>query len=254
MRPLPTTRRTPSPPPTPPGPLPRGRRSSSSTRHGSTGWPTASLATCTTPRTSPKTCSSGCSGRRARTRRAPSRAGCTGSRPTSSSTRCAASSASGSTLSRRTPRAGWPAASPARPRRSTTPTDDDVQKALDALPPDFRAAVVLCDIEGPPTRRSPRRSVSSSGPYAPASTVVALSFVRRWPTAHRSVRWSRRPPLPVRRSGPPGCCRGAVTSHLGMQVSAYVDRRLDARVLHAFDQHLAVCLVCRLPPTRSAAS
>ncbi|MGB9376609.1 MAG: RNA polymerase sigma factor SigE, partial [Mycobacteriales bacterium] len=26
--------------------------------------------------------------------------------------------------------------------------DDDVQGALDALPPDFRAAVVLCDIEG----------------------------------------------------------------------------------------------------------
>jgi hypothetical protein len=30
-----------------------------------------------------------------------------------------------------------------------------------------------------------------------------------------------------------------------MQVSAYVDRRLDAQTLHAFDQHLAVCLVCR---------
>ena len=30
-----------------------------------------------------------------------------------------------------------------------------------------------------------------------------------------------------------------------MQVSAYVDRRLDARDLHAFDQHLAVCLVCQ---------
>ncbi|HYT09745.1 MAG TPA: sigma factor-like helix-turn-helix DNA-binding protein, partial [Mycobacteriales bacterium] len=26
--------------------------------------------------------------------------------------------------------------------------DPDVQAALDALPPDFRAAVVLCDIEG----------------------------------------------------------------------------------------------------------
>jgi RNA polymerase sigma-70 factor (ECF subfamily) len=26
--------------------------------------------------------------------------------------------------------------------------DDDVQAALDALPPDFRAAVVLCDLEG----------------------------------------------------------------------------------------------------------
>ena len=30
-----------------------------------------------------------------------------------------------------------------------------------------------------------------------------------------------------------------------MQVSAYVDHRLDARAEHAFDQHLAVCLVCR---------
>src|SRR4029078_9144448 len=29
-----------------------------------------------------------------------------------------------------------------------TQLDDDVQAALDALPPDFRAAVVLCDIEG----------------------------------------------------------------------------------------------------------
>jgi hypothetical protein len=36
-----------------------------------------------------------------------------------------------------------------------------------------------------------------------------------------------------------------MSHHLGMQVSAYVDRRLDARVLHAFDQHLAVCLVCQ---------
>lgn len=29
-----------------------------------------------------------------------------------------------------------------------THLDDDVQRALDALPPDYRAAVVLCDIEG----------------------------------------------------------------------------------------------------------
>ena len=36
-----------------------------------------------------------------------------------------------------------------------------------------------------------------------------------------------------------------MTRHLGLQVSAYVDGRLDARQLHAFDQHLAVCLVCR---------
>jgi len=36
-----------------------------------------------------------------------------------------------------------------------------------------------------------------------------------------------------------------VTRHLGLQVSAYVDRRLDATALRAFDQHLVVCLVCR---------
>jgi len=36
------------------------------------------------------------------------------------------------------------------PEQSYTDThfDDDVQRALDALTPDFRAAVVLCDIEG----------------------------------------------------------------------------------------------------------
>jgi RNA polymerase sigma factor (sigma-70 family) len=31
---------------------------------------------------------------------------------------------------------------------SDTHLDPDIQRALDALPPDFRAAVVLCDIEG----------------------------------------------------------------------------------------------------------
>lgn len=35
-----------------------------------------------------------------------------------------------------------------------------------------------------------------------------------------------------------------MTRHLGLQVSAYVDRRLDATALRAFDQHLVVCLVC----------
>lgn len=35
-----------------------------------------------------------------------------------------------------------------------------------------------------------------------------------------------------------------MTRHLGLQVSAYVDRRLDAEVLRAFDQHLVACQVC----------
>ena len=36
--------------------------------------------------------------------------------------------------------------------------DGDVQAALDALPPDFRAAVVLCDLEGLSVRRDRRHS------------------------------------------------------------------------------------------------
>lgn len=36
-----------------------------------------------------------------------------------------------------------------------------------------------------------------------------------------------------------------MTRHLGMQVSAYVDRRLDPATLRAMDQHLVACQVCR---------
>ena len=48
----------------------------------------------------------------------------------------------------------------------------DLQAALDSLAPEFRAAVVLCDIEGLSTRRSARRSGSSSAPCAAASTAA----------------------------------------------------------------------------------
>ena len=36
-----------------------------------------------------------------------------------------------------------------------------------------------------------------------------------------------------------------MTRHLGDQVSAYVDRRLDPRSLLAFDRHVTVCIGCR---------
>lgn len=35
-----------------------------------------------------------------------------------------------------------------------------------------------------------------------------------------------------------------MSRHLGLQVSAYVDRRLEAPLLRAFDQHLVACQVC----------
>ena len=93
------------------------------------------------------------------TRPAPSRAGCTGSPRTCSSTRPAARPRSASTRSPTAPRPGIPS-------RAVTPDsavldgifDDDVEDALAALPPDFRAAVVLCDIEGLQLRGDRRRA------------------------------------------------------------------------------------------------
>ena len=82
------------------------------------------------------------------TSRAPSRAGCTASPPTSSSTRCAASSGSATTRSRRVRRPAAQRGPGPEQRYPDAHFDDDVQRALDALSPDFRAAVVLCDIEG----------------------------------------------------------------------------------------------------------
>ena len=53
--------------------------------------------------------------------------------------------------------------------------DDDVQAALKALPPEYRAAVVLCDIEGSPTRRSPPPWASSWARCAAGFTAGELS-------------------------------------------------------------------------------
>ena len=125
-----------------------GTRSSGSTPTGSTGWLTAWPATRTTPRTSPRRRSSGCSARSRPTSRARSRAGCTGSPPTSSSTWSAAAPGSGWRACPRTP-TGCPAAGPSPEQVfSETHLDPTLQAALHELAPEFRAAVVLCDVEG----------------------------------------------------------------------------------------------------------
>ena len=147
MRPPCTTRTT--LPTLPSGRLPRGRRSSPSTRPASTGSPTASPATRTTPRTSPTTSSSGSSGR------------CSSYTPgTFEGWLHRITTNVFLDKMRRKQRirfdalpedaAGRMASREPGPAQTYDDThfDDDVQRALDALPPDFRAAVVLCDIEG----------------------------------------------------------------------------------------------------------
>ena len=77
-----------------------------------------------------------------------SRAGCTASPPTCSWTWSGAAAGSGWRRCRRRP-TGSPAAGRPRSRPITTPNlDPDLQAALDDLLPEFRAAVVLCDVEG----------------------------------------------------------------------------------------------------------
>ena len=115
---------------------------------GCTGWPTASPAMRTTRTTSPRRRSFGCSVRCPVTNPARSRAGCTASPPTCSWTWSVGVTASGwrpcprtTTASRRADRAPKQVYHDAR-------LGPDLQSALDSLAPEFRAAVVLCDIEG----------------------------------------------------------------------------------------------------------
>ena len=115
----------------------------------STGWPTASPATGTTPRTSRRTCSSGSSGRCRRTRPG-----------TFEGWLHRITTNLFLDQVRRKQRIRFDGladdAADRIPGREPAPAeayeaahfDDDVQRALDALLPEFRAAVVLADIEG----------------------------------------------------------------------------------------------------------
>ena len=73
--------------------------------------------------------------------------------------------------------------------------DDDVQRALDALPPDFRAAVVLCDIEG--------LSYEEIAATLGIKLGTVRSRIHRGRAALRS-RWSAAGAAPRRTARPPG--------------------------------------------------
>ena len=68
---------------------------------------------------------------------------------------------------------------------SDTHLDPDLQAALDELPPEFRAAVVLCDVEGPVVRGDRRHARRQAGhrpqpdpPWAPGAARVAGASAR----------------------------------------------------------------------------
>ena len=180
--------------------------------------------------------------------RAPSRAGCTASPPTSSSTRPAASSGSGST---RSPTSA-PSASP-RPRRRPDLAyvdrtfDDDIERALATLPPDFRAAVVLCDVEGLTyeeiaeilgTKLGTVRSRIHRG-----RAMLRTALSHRAPGAGRvAVRRTRRRAAALRLGVGP--VMGPV-GHLGTRVSALLDGQLSPEDTERAWAHVHTCHACR---------
>ena len=176
---------------------------------------------------------------------APSRAGSTGSPPTSSSTRPAASSASASTPC---PTSGPTGSHSALPTPDTAYADqtfdDDIERALSTLPPEFRAAVVLCDVEG--------------------LSYDEIAADPRRQARHRPLPHPPRPRHAARRARPPGTGRGphplpgpgrrarpasprerVVIGHLGARVSALLDGQLSPADEERAWDHVHSCHQCR---------
>lgn len=135
--------------------------------------------------------------------------------------------------------------------------DADVQQALDTLAPEFRAAVVLCDIEDFRTRRSPRPWASSSVRSAAGSTVAVRSCARPWHTglprpvpsaaASRSREFPRWEEGRDRVSGsrPDSTERRVADQHLGDRLSALVDGELGHESRDRVLAHLVTCAKCK---------
>ena len=143
------------------------------------------------------------------TPRAPSRAGCTASPPTSSSTRSAASSGIRFDA---LPDDCRPAAQPSpRPRAvyHDARFDDDVQRALDALPAGLPRRRGALRHRGPVLRGDRARPwASSSARSAAASTADARPCVTTWPPMGTPIRTTRPDPLDLH-----GCRTGPVGLH-----------------------------------------
>ena len=119
--------------------------------------------------------------------------------------------------------------------------DGDIQAALRDLPPEYRAAVVLCDIEGLSYEEiavDPRRETRDGPEPDPPGPRAA-------PDGSRAP-----PPAPGRRGGRERG-NGAV-SHLGRRLTALVDGELSPAERDRAHAHLARCAACRAEAKESA--
>ena len=112
--------------------------------------------------------------------------------------------------------------------------DGDVQQALDALAPDFRAAVVLCDIEG------------LSYEEIAATLGIKLGTVRsRIHRGRAQLRAALEHRAPRRLAEPGSDAGGDAVNHLGARVSALVDGQLGHSERDRALAHVAHCATCR---------
>ena len=109
-----------------------------------------------------------------------------------------------------------------------------MQAALDSLAPDFRAAVVLCDIEG------------LTYEEIAAILDVPMGTVRSRIHRGRSQLRAALPHLdPARRSHASDRRGRVVNGHLGDRAAAYVDGALGPEETTRAEAHLAACPSCR---------
>ena len=142
-------------------------------------------------------------------------------------------SGSGSTPSRTTPSAS-PAGSAPRSRSTTTSTSTVTSRRLSTpCRPDFRAAVVLCDLEGLPYDEIAATLGIKVG--------TVRSRIHRGRSQLRAALAHRDPAArPAAGAGVPG-----MTAHLGPAATAFVDGQLDHRRRDEVLAHLLHCAQCR---------
>ena len=97
--------------------------------------------------------------------------------------------------------------------------DGDVQAALKALPPEYRAAVVLCDIEG--------LSYEEIAATLGVKLGTVRSRIHRGRAQLRAALEHRRPPASHTQKLPDWPGSAVTMSHLGERLSALVDGELD---------------------------